>query len=529
MLALSGACGQSTYAVVPAVGRHCWNRSDIRPGGVSAVRKPPNRPLREARLRMPSPSGSGRSMSRQELADAVNAYLAPMDESEATLDANHIGKLERGAHRWPNDLRREAFRHVLEASTDSELGFHIIRGLPNVAPAEPPLTSEPPSQDRAVSLGILPGKITDVDGNVSDRGWAESAGGLHRTVDSMEVGSHSEHHAGYVDDDQDQPDVFDLWELNDVLRGSNVGSRGLALAETACARLDQRYAALSPHVVLPKVSVQLRMTVRALRESQPVAHRRRLCSLAGRLAGLRAWLLFDLADYQAADAWYDAAIQAAREAEDDALCGWLFGARSLIPSYRHDHRAAVILIGQGQSAASRSGDATVRTWLHALEARARAGVGETTGFRTAQRRADRLVSRTNSVRRRHGMDFDGDKLDLTYYAGTSHLLLRQPDAAAEFLQESLNILPAAHTKAQAILLLGMATAAAQKLRIEEASDLACQALTVASSQPIMPILQRAQDLRNQLASTKAGALAAVEERLEEFTDRLHVHHPEPQP
>jgi len=73
-------------------------------------------------------------MSRQELADAVNAYLAGKDggryRHEATLDANHVGKLERGEHRWPNDVRREAFRHVLSAATDTELGFYIIRGVP---------------------------------------------------------------------------------------------------------------------------------------------------------------------------------------------------------------------------------------------------------------------------------------------------------------------------------------------------------------------------------------------------------------
>jgi hypothetical protein len=68
-------------------------------------------------------------MSRQELADAANAYIARFDEGEATLDANHIGKLERGVHRWMNDLRREAFRHVLGAARDAELGFYIIRGI----------------------------------------------------------------------------------------------------------------------------------------------------------------------------------------------------------------------------------------------------------------------------------------------------------------------------------------------------------------------------------------------------------------
>jgi hypothetical protein len=58
---------------------------------------PPNDRLRTARLRTPSPSGSGRPMSRQELADAVNAWLYGHDPSEATLDANYVGKLERGA------------------------------------------------------------------------------------------------------------------------------------------------------------------------------------------------------------------------------------------------------------------------------------------------------------------------------------------------------------------------------------------------------------------------------------------------
>jgi hypothetical protein len=50
-------------------------------------------------------------------------------QCETTLDANHIGKLERGEHRWLNDPRREAFRHVLKAATDRELGFYIMRGL----------------------------------------------------------------------------------------------------------------------------------------------------------------------------------------------------------------------------------------------------------------------------------------------------------------------------------------------------------------------------------------------------------------
>jgi hypothetical protein len=91
---------------------------------------PPNDRLRTARLRTLSPSGSGRPMSRQELADAVNTWLYQHDPSEATLDANYIGKLERGEHRWPSRPRRHAIAQVLGAVRDADLGFYINRTAP---------------------------------------------------------------------------------------------------------------------------------------------------------------------------------------------------------------------------------------------------------------------------------------------------------------------------------------------------------------------------------------------------------------
>jgi hypothetical protein len=66
-------------------------------------------------------------MSRQELADAVNAYIWREHHIEERLDAHDIGKLERGEHRWPGARRREAFRAVLHADTDARLGFFITR------------------------------------------------------------------------------------------------------------------------------------------------------------------------------------------------------------------------------------------------------------------------------------------------------------------------------------------------------------------------------------------------------------------
>jgi hypothetical protein len=90
---------------------------------------PPNNRLRDARQRTPSPTGSGLPMSRQELADAINAYLAHHHGQETNLDATYIGKLERGEHRWPNKIYREAFRAVLNAPDNETLGFWIARGV----------------------------------------------------------------------------------------------------------------------------------------------------------------------------------------------------------------------------------------------------------------------------------------------------------------------------------------------------------------------------------------------------------------
>ncbi|MEU4244247.1 hypothetical protein [Actinoplanes sp. NPDC026619] len=86
-----------------------------------------NDQLERARCRRLSPSGSGRPMSRQELADEANAWLAVHHPREAPFDRNYIGKLERGKHRWPSEGKRAALRHVLQVESDQKLGFFINR------------------------------------------------------------------------------------------------------------------------------------------------------------------------------------------------------------------------------------------------------------------------------------------------------------------------------------------------------------------------------------------------------------------
>lgn len=96
----------------------------------------PNNKLIDARLRLKSPTGSGHPMSRQELAEAVNAWQWFRFEREDRLDETDVGKLERGETHWPGRTRREGFRAVLGATNDAELGFYRNRRSRSPAAAD---------------------------------------------------------------------------------------------------------------------------------------------------------------------------------------------------------------------------------------------------------------------------------------------------------------------------------------------------------------------------------------------------------
>jgi hypothetical protein len=115
------------------------------------MQRKPNTRLRAARLGMQSPSGSGRPLSRQELAELVNVELAARRIRYAALDAGHVGKYERGEHRWPQRAYRDGLRAVLGAACDADLGFYIVRGPdPTPVPATEPATAADTGQGQAV-------------------------------------------------------------------------------------------------------------------------------------------------------------------------------------------------------------------------------------------------------------------------------------------------------------------------------------------------------------------------------------------
>jgi hypothetical protein len=86
-----------------------------------------NEQLTEARMRIESPSSPGQPMTRHELAAAVNDHVLRVTGRPGAVDAQHVGRWERGNNQWPASRYRAALRAVLGVATDAELGFRRPR------------------------------------------------------------------------------------------------------------------------------------------------------------------------------------------------------------------------------------------------------------------------------------------------------------------------------------------------------------------------------------------------------------------
>lgn len=183
------------------------------------MRTEPNDLLRRARQSRLSPTGSGRSMSRQELAEAVNAWVFQHLQQRVDFDGARIGKLERGQTRWPRAHVRAGLRAVLGAEKDADLGLYNMYGAERTAeaadrdPAAEPIRDMPAvaASSRHASAGPADtaGRITreQVDQAHTDLGerlahWRKSAGLTQTalaervrysrsTVANVEIGRHN--------------------------------------------------------------------------------------------------------------------------------------------------------------------------------------------------------------------------------------------------------------------------------------------------------------------------------------------------
>ncbi len=102
---------------------------------------PRNDRLRAAREAIPSPRVPGACLSRAELAELANTWMARHLKREGALDAQIIARYENGKVRVPNRDYRAALRAVLGVADDAELAF--AAASPSHRPLRPRRPSEP--------------------------------------------------------------------------------------------------------------------------------------------------------------------------------------------------------------------------------------------------------------------------------------------------------------------------------------------------------------------------------------------------
>ncbi len=374
--------------------------------------KPPrNTLLRQARLRLLSPSGSGQQMSRQELAEAINAYLWTAHEIDGRLDETDIGKLERGEHRWPRAPRREAFRAVLGAAVDSELGFYPNRRTP--AATTRPRLGPPEAAIGHDGTDLLPQEQRGVSGDEGDAVRRRSllTNGSVAVADAV------------------------LSAPTRVLQALNVLiADGAGDLDTAVDSLDELVAhyshtvcTLAPaNVYDDLLSVRTHAGWLLSRAGRSVRRRSDIIVATGWLSNLLAVATSYMGDPAAAVVWCRDAERRSQEAGHPDLAGWAVLTKAMIAYYQGQARRSIALARQGQQVAPIGTVAHAK--LAAQEMRAHAMHADADAMMGAKHRAAKAMAKLPSDVAKTGAFSIAQDEDPPYTA-TSLLLVNRFDQA----------------------------------------------------------------------------------------------------
>nr|WP_157528435.1 hypothetical protein [Kibdelosporangium sp. MJ126-NF4] len=136
-------------------------------------------------------------LTQGQLAELANAEVERLTGKLGAMDADYVGKLERGVHTWPNKHYRQALRSVLVVTSDAELGFRSTRhrGI-TVGSNSRRVNRGEDDMERKAFLRVLAGSIagmTFVD-PVDEFVARASSGDAYRRVGRAEV-AHIRHMA----------------------------------------------------------------------------------------------------------------------------------------------------------------------------------------------------------------------------------------------------------------------------------------------------------------------------------------------
>jgi tetratricopeptide (TPR) repeat protein len=384
-------------------------------------------------------------MSRQELADAVNRYLADKQDPDGPVTANHVGKLEQGLYTWPRALRRQAYRAVLGAASDAQLGFFNIRRRPSAAEMIPAPGARPASPARP------PNQLPSQPEHPSAVG-----GGPAAVCGSIMTGSPQ-------------------WSLP---------VRSAAHLEELLAHLRDQWHALvktdnllGPRFALTGVLNQL-LVVEALLTQVRVQHRDAVLRLAAGYAESAAWLYEDSGDLARSGQWTDRAMAWAYEADDHVMVAWAMFRRS---QQAADGGRGDEVVGLARAARRREHrlPEPMRAAIRVQEAYGHAVNGEPAATHELLDQAHAWAAQDTAGDARTGQGSYCTSGYIELQRASCLLALKQPGPAVQLFQRALPTLPVVYQRDRAAALSRMAAAFAAVGHPEQAAATAASALSTA--------------------------------------------------
>lgn len=441
----------------------------------------PNHLLAQARRSLKSPSGSGRDMSRQELAEAVNTYLWERHQERDHVDATYVGHLEQGRYRWPGARRREAFRQVLGVARDAEIGFYVNRTL---TPRAKTLPGDP-GRD-AVSLRLL------LDGR-------EVVVPLSRRL-LLQAGIGS------------LVEAFALGQQFDMLHEIMTQRRhidGLVVTSPAhlreiVAHLREQWHALvktdnlfGPRFALAGVLNQIAL-VEALRAVLRDKQQLEVIRLGAQYAESAAWLYEDAGNMAQARHWTSYAMEWAHEGADERMLAWTIFRRSQQAAATPD---AAQVIGLAQ-AARRADDQLAKPTRAAIRVQEAYGHALDGDEQTSQRLLDEAHAWAASDTVGDAHEGHGSYCTPSYIEiqrANCWLTTGKPKKAITLYEEGLATLPVVYQRTRAAALSRLAVAYIADGQIEQAASAAHAALPVALGGGSMRIVDEVKGVGRELA------------------------------
>lgn len=398
----------------------------------------PNERLRRRREATPSPSGSGAPMTRAELAKAINQYLWKTTGRDCHLTVDALRRYEYGQVSWPGAMYREAFRAVLGAETDADLGF---------VPTPRGRTAARKKSAFQVGEASLPGELIHHAGDARPSpatpptpsgAWATMPLGVVATsyTHRSPTAPKGEADAGPAADEAARES---WWHL--ATATAAIDPTGIETVHDEIVRLARQYDTLPPAKVLVDARGTRDLAYGLLEQTRRPAQLASLNLDAGISCALLAVASFDLGQPEASVAQARAAAKYADVIGHAGLKAWSTGHLSLVAYWSGNPRDAVRIADLALAAAP-DGSASAR--LHAVRARAWALIGDQREVADSLQRADEALASSDGTEEVHdeiGGEFGWGLTRNAMCAGTALVTVGDAAEGADRLRETIAAAP----------------------------------------------------------------------------------------